>query len=484
MALSPRVPATRAPHPARGAPARPRPAAAGAAELRLHRGVLVGLAAVVPLVAALWGFASQQHGAPRWPGDLVEPVVRGTIRTADGTVLADGPVGARRYPQAGLAGSLVGFTGAPQADGSYGLEGLEHSLDARLQAGEDVVLTLDATVQAAAEAHLAATVAATEARAATAVVLEVGSGRVLAAASWPTYDPNAYWEASPEVWQSRALLHTYDPGSVMKPFVVAALLETGRLTPDERVPAPPTLRVGLKTFRDVVSHDAELTVADVLRYSSNTGTIELAQRLESPELHAWLAGFGFGQPMALRSVYTRAGGLPDPQRWVPQDHASIAIGQGISTTNLQLAAAYAVLAQDGLYVPPRLVEDESVPSPHRVLAPETAMAVRSMLTHVVEAGSLRSAALPGIATAGKTGTADVYDPAAGGYVAGRYALSFAGMFPAERPEVVMVVTVHEPVTVTSSTLVAAPLFRAIGAEVVAHWAVDPDAPAWARAAVR
>lgn len=484
MALSPRTTP-----PARATVATPRqPDRRGAPtptpELRLHRGVLVGLAAVLPLVAALWGFATQQHGAPLWPGTLVEPVVRGTIRTADGAVLAEGPVGARRYPQAGLAGSLVGFTGAVQATGNYGLEGLEHTLDARLQAGGDVVLTVDATVQAAAEAQLAAAVANTQAQAASAVVLEVGTGRVLAAASWPTYDPNAYWEAPRATWQNLALLHTHDPGSVMKPFVVAALLEAGRLGPDELVPSPPTLRVGRQTFRDVVSHDPLLSVADVLRYSSNTGTIELAQRFESPELHAWIAGFGFGQPMALRSAFTRAGSLPDPNRWVPQDHASIAIGQGVSTTTLQLAAAYAVIAQDGLYVPPRLVEDEAVPAPHRVLSPETAMAMRAMLTHTVDAGSLRSARLPGIATAGKTGTADVYDATLGGYAAGRYALTFAGMFPAERPEIVMVVTVHEPTTSTSSTVVAAPLFRAIGAEVVAHWAVDPDAPEWARVAVR
>ncbi|MDF1523084.1 MAG: penicillin-binding protein 2 [Trueperaceae bacterium] len=463
-------------------PTRSNPAVPG--ELRMHRGVLVGLAAVIPLLAALWGFAAQQSGAPSWPAGLVEATVRGTILTADGAVLAEGPVDARRYPQAALAGSLVGFTGSLQASGAYGLEGLEHSFDARLQRGEDVVLTLDATVQAAAEAHLAATVAATGARAASAVVLEVGTGRVLAAASVPTYDPNAYAAADPDAMQNRALLQQYEPGSVMKPFVVAALLESGRLTSDESIPTPPTLRVGLQTFRDVAAHEDELSVADVLRYSSNTGAIALAQRFESVELHAWVAAFGFGQPLAMPSAYTRSGSLPDPERWVPQDHASIAIGQGVSTTNLQLAAAYAVIAQDGLYVPPRLVEGDVVPDPHRVVSPESAMAVRTMLTHTIDAGSLRSARLPGIATAGKTGTADVYDAALGGYAPGKYALTFAGMFPADRPEIVMVVTVHEPETSTSSTVVAAPLFRAIGAEVVAHWAVAPDGPAWARAAVR
>lgn len=454
------------------------------AELRLHRSVLVGIAVVLPLLTALWGFARQQHGAPSWPSTLVETPTRGPILTSDGAVMAEGPVGARRYPQAGLAGSLVGFTGRVQATGHYGLEGVEYALDGRLQAGDSVVLTIDATIQAAAEAHLAEAVAATAAKAASAVVLEVGSGRILAAASWPTYDPNTYQDAPADTLQNRALLQQYEPGSVMKPFVIAALLESGRLLPDEQVPTPPTLRVGRQTFRDVASHEPFLRVEDVLRYSSNTGAIALAQRFQSAELHAWVAGFGFGQPMALTSAYTRSGSLPDPGRWVPQDHASIAIGQGVSTTNLQLAAAYAVIAHDGVYVPPRLVEDEAVPPPHRVLSPETAMAVRAMLTHTIEAGSLRTARIPGVSTAGKTGTADVYDAAVGGYVPGHYVLTFAGMFPAERPEIVMVVSVHEPTLASSSTLVAAPLFRAIGAEVVAHWAVSPDAPEWTRAAVR
>jgi cell division protein FtsI (penicillin-binding protein 3) len=459
-------------------------AAPAAPELRLHRGALIAIVATMPLLAALWGFALQQRGAPEWPADLVDAAPRGRIVSSDGQVLADGPVGARRYPQGTLAGPLIGFTGAVQPDGRHGLEGLEHTLDDRLRTGEHVVLTIDATLQAAAESRLAETAAAYEARSATAVVLEVGTGRVLAAASWPSYDPNAWRTSDPAAMRNRPLVQQYEPGSVMKPFLVASLLESGRLDAGEAIEAPMTLRVGWKTFRDVAQHDPTLSVADVLRYSSNTGTIALAQRFDSAELHAWLAAFGFGQEMALRSAFAARGSLTDPARWVPQDHATIAIGQGVATTNLQLAAAYAVIAQDGLYVAPRLVEDEWVPPDYRVISPETALAVRRMMQHTVEAGSLRQSAVPGVPTAGKTGTADVYDADLQSYVAGKYALSFAGMFPVERPEVVMVVTVHEPVLLTSSTLVAAPLFRAIAAEVVAHWAVAPDAPAWARAAVR
>jgi cell division protein FtsI (penicillin-binding protein 3) len=447
--------------------------AASPSELRLYRSWLMAAVLVLPLVIALAGFASLQRGAPAWPQPLVEAPHRGAVTAADGTVLAEGPAEARRYPNGTLAAGLLGFTGAVQPDGRYGLEGLEYTLDARLQSGDAVRLTIDPTLQAAAESRLAESVLATRAESGSAVIIEVGTGRVLAAASYPTYDPNAWTGVRREDMINRPFLHQYEPGSVMKPFVVAGLLESGRLGPDELLDAPMHLRVGTKTFRDVVQHDPVLSVADVLRVSSNTGTIAMGNRFTSAELHAWLAAFGFGQEMPLRSAFTRPGLLNAWDRWVPQDHASVSIGQSVSTTALQLAAAYAIFANDGWYVPPRLVEDEAVPDPHRVLSPEVAMTIRHMLAYTVEGSGLRGSRIPGVTTAGKTGTADIYDNALGGYTQGDYIVGFAGMFPAEQPSVVMVVYVEKPRTSTSSTLVAAPLFRAIGSEVVAHWGIAP-----------
>jgi len=442
-------------------------------ELKLHRGWLLALLLTLPLAASLAGFAAVQRGAPMWPDALVELPARGAIIASDGTVLADGPAEARQYPHGSLAAPLLGFTGAIQPDGRYGLEGLEFTLDQRLQSGEHVRLTLDPTLQAAAESHLAESVIATQAESGAAVIIEVGTGRVLAAASYPTYDANAWRGAERDTMLNRPFLQNYEPGSIMKPLVVAALLESGRIAPDALIDSPMHLRVGSKTFRDVVQHDPILSVADVLRYSSNSGTINLAQRFESAELHAWLAAFGIGQPLPLRSTFTRSGLLNAWERWVPQDHASISIGQAVATTALQMAAAYAIIANDGMYVAPRLVEDEVVPEPHRVLSPEVAMSVRHMLQHTVEASGIRASRIPGITMAGKTGTADIYDTDLNAYVPGDYTVSFAGMFPADRPEVVMVVYVQKPRTSSSSTLIAAPLFRAIGSDVVAHWGIAP-----------
>ncbi len=442
-------------------------------ELRLHRGWLLALVLTLPLAASLAGFATVQRGAPAWPEALVEMPARGALLASDGTVLADGPAEARQYPHGSLAAPLLGFTGAVQPDGRHGLEGLEYTLDERLRTGDSVTLTIDPTLQAAAEAHLSESVLETEAENGAAVIIEVGSGRVLAAASFPNFDANDWRRAEREAMQNRAFLQHYEPGSVIKPFVVAALLESGRIQPEEIIDTPMHLRVGSKTFRDVVSHDPRLSVADVLRYSSNSGTINLARRFESAELHAWLAAFGFGQSLPLRSTFTRSGQLNPWQGWVAQDHATIAIGHSVATTALQMAAAYTIIANDGLYVPPRLVEDEAVPAPHRVLSPEVAMTVRHMMQYTVEASSLRQNAISGVTMAGKTGTGDVFDVELNSYVPGDYTVSFAGMLPAERPEVVMVVYVQKPRTLTSSTLVAAPLFRAIGADLVAHWGSAP-----------
>lgn len=449
--------------------------------LRFRRGWMILPAIVLPLLASLVGFALKKPAVSPLPAPPVEEVTRGRILAADGTVLAEGMSAARFYPQGSMAAPLLGFTGAIQPDGRYGLEGMEYRLDATLQAGHDVRLTLDPVLQSAAERHLAAAAEQHAAESGAAVVLEAGTGRVLAAASYPSFDPNAWQQAGREQMLNRPFQQVYEPGSVIKPLVVAAALDDGLLAPDETIEAPMTLRVGQKTFRDVAWHEPLLTVPDVLAYSSNSAMIHLGERFEPARLHDWLYRFGVGRDLDLTSAFTRSGILNDWHRWVPQDQAANTIGQNLSLTPLQLAAAYAVFANDGLYVPPVLVEGEEVPPPHRVLSPEVARSVRGMMEHVMERGGLRSSVIPGVRVAGKTGTADVFDPVSGTYPADDYALTFAGMFPAEAPEVVVVVMLMKPEASSTSTYVAAPVFRAIGSETVAYWERRPQAPVVASA---
>ncbi len=447
--------------------------------LRFRRGWMILPAIVLPLLASLVGFALKKPAVNPLPAPPVEEVTRGRILAADGTVLAEGMSAARFYPQGSMAAPLLGFTGAIQPDGRYGLEGMEYRLDATLQAGHDVRLTLDPVLQSAAERHLADSAITHSAESGAAVVLEVGTGRILAAASYPTYDPNEWQTADRSQMVNRAFQQVYEPGSVVKPMVVAGLLEDGLLSPDELIDAPMTLRVGTKTFRDVAWHEPVLSVEDVLAYSSNSAMIFLGQRFEPAHLHDWLWRFGIGRELDLDSAFVRSGILNPWHRWVPQDQAANSLGQNLSLTPLQLAAAYSIFANDGVYVPPVLTEGEEVPEPHRVLSPEVAQGVRSMMVHVMENSGLRNSILPGVSVAGKTGTADVYDDVTGTYPPDDYALTFAGMFPAEAPEVVMVVMLMKPDPDSTSTYVAAPIFRAIGSEIVAHWGQQPQAPALA-----
>jgi cell division protein FtsI (penicillin-binding protein 3) len=446
-------------------------------ELFLTRRHLMLFVMVMPLLLALAGFALQGSQTPSWPGQLPDPEPRGRILASDGTVLAEGRPERRRYPEGSLAAHLIGFSGRIQPDGRYGLEGLEYTFDRQLQRGQDVRLTIDPGFQAAAQTELRATMEAVEAENGAVVMLEAGTGRILAAASYPEFDPNRQASFEREALINRAFLHQYEPGSVLKPLVLAALMESGRLSPRETIAAEPCLRVGNMTFCDVASHENELSVQDVLRYSSNTAMLHLTERFSPAELHAWLGRFGFGRRLDIDSTFTRAGQLNPWQGWVPQDQASVTIGQSMSVTALQLATAYSIFANDGLLVTPHLVEGETVPEPVEVLSPEVAYTIRTMLQYTVEESGLRRSRIPDVSMAGKTGTADVFDSEVGRYVEGDYTLSFAGMFPAERPQVVMVVYVQKPRKDVSSTYVAAPLFQAIGTEAVARWGLPPaEAP--------
>ncbi len=437
-------------------------------QVRRLKGILVALALVLPLLGSMYGFARLGNQAPAWPSQLTDAPPRGSILARDGSILAGGPVSNRRYPAA-LAPQLIGFSGQLQPDGRYGLEGLEYTYDSFLQAGSDLVTTINPVYQSIVQAHLAASAQEYGAESGTVVMLQVGTNEILAAASWPDFDPNDRNGSSPENFINRAFLSQYEPGSVVKPFVIAALLESGRLQPRELIKAEQARRVGSQTFRETVWHEPQLDSYDILRFSSNTAMTYLTERFTPEELHVWLSHFGFGRDLGMSSVFTRSGGMNHWSNWVPQDQASVTLGQSLSTTTLQLAALFSVFANDGVLVSPRLLQGEEPGQVRRVLSSKTAREVRDMLTYTVETSGLRNAMIPGMTLAGKTGTADIYDVAQGRYVPGDYTLTFAGMFPADEPEVVMVVSLQKPDSAATATYMAAPLFQAIGTEIVATW---------------
>lgn len=404
----------------------------------------------------------------------------------------------RQYPHGPLAAQVVGFV---NIDGR-GLEGLERSLDGLLrgraetvqmvrdargrsvEVGDDVpgdpalrqgahvTLTLDAYLQELAEQELEAVLRRFRAKAATAVVMDPRSGEVLAMANVPRFDPNRFWKSSPAERRNRAITDVYEPGSTMKGILAAAALEAGVVRPGERIDCGHgAYRVGGRTIHDHEPHGL-LSFVDVVRYSSNIGSAKVAQRLGVRRYAAALRRFGFGRPTGIELPGEVSGLIRPEKSWKPIDLVTAAYGQGLAVTPLQMARAYAVIANGGRQVLPHVVREVSdaegsllyrfqSPPLERVLSAATAAAVRDMLVAAVEEGTGRAAAIPGIAVAGKTGTAQKVDHATGRYSARDYVASFVGFAPANDPRVVVLVVVDSPRGSHYGGVVAAPVFRRI-----------------------
>lgn len=451
--------------------------ASNPSNLRLDRRVFMHLVLWLPLLAAFYGFSRRLIVQPTFPPALSEEAPRGRILASDGTILAEGSADTRIYPQGNLAAHIVGFSGALQNEesGLYGLEGLELTHETTLKSGQDIVTTIDPNLQAVAQAKLAEVITSVKAENGSVVMLEAGTGRIVAAASYPDFDPNTQGSVrNRDRMVNKAFMRQFEPGSVMKPFVIASLLAEGRVSLGEYIDTPMQYKEGDKLFRDVTKHDPQLTPWDILRYSSNSGMLALTKRFSDAELRRWLWHFGFGQDVDLGGTYTRVGRLRDTP-WVPQDQASITIGQSMSTTALQLAAAYSIFANDGVYIAPFLVEGSAKQPAYRIIPPEIALSVRALLKYTAEKSGIGNYAIPGISLAGKTGTADIFDVQKKAYIKDDYTVTFVGMMPAENPRFTMVVTVQKPRTDTSSTTVAVPLFTSIASEAVALWQL-PTSP--------
>jgi cell division protein FtsI (penicillin-binding protein 3) len=409
----------------------------------------------------------------------------------------------RAYPHRELASQIVGFANI-DGEGVRGVEQMEdawlrgkarriaverdargHLLadagtDPRIAAGRDVALTLDATLQAESETALDEVVEATGARGGVVVALDPATGELLAVAERPGFDPNRFRETPYATTRSRAFLDAPEPGSSLKPFVVALALQDGALAPDELVDCEEgSFRVPGKTLSDVKPHGL-LDPGGVLRVSSNIGAAKIGFKL-GPEAH-WrgLRAFGFGDATGSGFPDESSGLLRDWQRWRTLDHATISFGQGINVTPVQLAAASAALANGGVWRAPRLLaarrepggrwKPEAPPATHRVLRPRVADRVLHMMEGVVgPEGTGKYAALRGVRVAGKTGTAQKLDPETGSYSSRRYLAWFVGIAPADDPRLVVVVMVDEPRGMLhSGGAVAAPLFARVAASRLAR----------------
>jgi cell division protein FtsI (penicillin-binding protein 3) len=403
-----------------------------------------------------------QRALVRWPSPVEE---RGRVVSADGSLLASGPVTARVYPLGTTMSPIVGFVGRTE-----GLEGLERTQEAALRQGKTVALTLDARIQEAAERILMAAVARTNAEFASAVVLESQTGAVIAAASVPGFDPNA-WETAPATrWRNRAVLDEYEPGSVIKPLTVAALLDAGLTTPETLYDTPMARRYAGATINDIVPHPPQLSTQQVLRYSSNVGMTHLVEGVPSALLYRYFTAFGLGQDVTL-GLPTSNGLLRDPASWTPLGQATMAFGQGMTATTIQMAAAFNVLAAGGRFLPPYLLQGSKPLNRYQVIKPETARQMQAMLHAVIDDGIKTKAELPGYHVAGKTGTAQVV--VGGRYSPNVFTSTFAGFSPPEQPRFTVAVMVRGAQRDYQGSQLAAPVFKEISAALFSLYAMSP-----------
>jgi cell division protein FtsI (penicillin-binding protein 3) len=446
-----------------------------------------------------------------WLRRRLPPTVAQEVRglREPGLELVSDPL--RLYPNRELAAHVLGFEGV---DG--GLEGIERAWEDTLAGvpgkavvgrdalgreivterllqpsvpGQGVMLALDAHIQYLAEREIDAAWRRTGARAAMAVVLDPRTGDVLALAIRPTFNPNTFLHVpSRDVWRNRAITDPFEPGSTFKVILAAAALEEGVVRPDDRIYAENgQITIAKTTIRDWKKY-GWLTFGEILQHSSNVGAIKVGLALGVSRYYRYVTAFGFGAPTGVGLPGESRGLLRQPPRWSALSLPTMSIGQEVSVTALQLAAAFAALANGGTLMQPRLVRavlDETGREARRfeptavrqVVSPPTARLLTRLLVRVVEDGTGTRAAIPGYKVAGKTGTAQKLDPETRRYSQAAGVLSFVGFAPADEPRFVMLVLLDEPRTERWGSQAAAPVFAAIGREILRYLDVPPhDTP--------
>jgi cell division protein FtsI (penicillin-binding protein 3) len=401
----------------------------------------------------------------------------------------------RTYPSGQLAANVVGFVGGE----GKGLGGLEYGMQTELGgqdghiayevagggrriatgqeqgtqavAGSDVTLTIDRDIQWQAQQAIAARVAAANADGGTVVVMDPHTGKIFALASAPTFDPNTPGLATDLQRNNLAVTEAFEPGSTSKVMTMAAVLEEKKLRPNSHVTVPSTLTRHMKVFHDHDNHPTEnLTLTGVLAKSSNIGTILAAEKLTPEVLYSYLKSFGVGERSGLKFPGEAKGFLPVPSSWSGTSMPTIAFGQGISVNSVQAASVYATVANNGVRVTPSLVASTTdangtvhvapAPQTRRVISATTATTLRAMMETVVsDQGTAAIAKIPGYRVAGKTATAQRYEPKCKCYKG--YVASFIGMAPADNPALVVAVTLINPRNGHYGGAEAGPVFKSV-----------------------
>lgn len=404
----------------------------------------------------------------------------------------------RFYPAGEVTAQVVGFTNIDDK----GQEGIELAYDQALQgqpgkfsymkdlkgniirtlgqevpeqAGENIELSIDMRLQYMAYRELKAVVTEQRASSASAVILDVRTGEILAMVNQPSFNPNDRSDLEPEELRNRAVIDLFEPGSTMKPFSITAALRSGQYNTESIIDTNPGyLRFGRYTIRDFRNY-GEIDLETVLVKSSNVGTSRIALSLPQDTIWNMFYELGIGSPVGLGFPGETTGKLPMHPKWHPSEIATLSYGYGLAVSTLQLAQAYMVLANHGYKVPVTIFKQDIPPQGEQIIPANIAQDVVNMLQSVVTKGSGKKAQIPGYNVAGKTGT--VHKVGAGGYEYDQYISLFAGMVPASNPRLAMVVMVNDPKgRKYYGGEVSAPVFSRVMEGALTTLNIPPDRP--------
>ena len=434
---------------------------------------------------------------------LCPPTVRPKIMKLQINGISETPESTRFYPRGWAASQVLGSV---HLDGQ-GASGLEYFYNSQLHGvsgvrrivndaigqpiaiddvrtmkpGQTMKLTIDAALQDEVEQVLAGVGAQYSPKGATAIVMDPNSGSILALANWPRVNANDPGASPAYANQDRAVTFNYEPGSTFKAITVAGALQDNVVSPGTMLPVPSVLHVADRTIHDAEAHgDETLSVAQILKVSSNIGADEIGMRLGAPRFNYWVHRFGFGARTGVDLPGEDQGIILPLSKYSGSSMGNLPFGQGESVTPIQMAAAYSAIANGGVLRTPHVVQSiggrpAPVPAGHRIISATTAAELRGMLQGVLaDGGTASGAAIPGYDLAGKTGTAQVV--VNGNYSKTKYIASFIGMVPASAPKLVVAVMVDEPQGSIYGGSVAAPAFQKIVGWAVPYLGIAPTAP--------
>ncbi|MDQ6766357.1 MAG: penicillin-binding protein 2 [Candidatus Eremiobacteraeota bacterium] len=461
------------------------------------------------LLQAMQSSAAYIYLARNQPKSVAQKV---TALEAVGVGAKEEPMGLRVAPEGTIGSTVIGFTGVDD----QGLAGIEYQYNAALagrsgsvteetdaagrpipfgrrivrpaQAGTTVVLTIDRTLQYAADQILKATVQRYHAHDGSIIVMRARSGEILALSNWPNFDPNHFAASPPNAWKNQAVVDPYEPGSTFKLITAAAALDSGKVSLTDTFAAQDQLRVGGRIIHNaddglMASGHARETLDEIVTYSHNVGAAQVAIAVGKQTMYEYIHRFGFDEPTGIDLPGESAGIVGTPNDWWGSRLATIGFGQGVSVTPLALTRAYAAIANGGTLMRPLIVRALLAPdgsvigqtSPtaiRRVMSPQTAASLLNVLRDVVRRGTAKDVQIAGYALAGKTGTAQMVID--GTYVVGAYTSSFVGIIPADKPEYVILVKIDRPQGLYYGSIVAAPAFRELARRVLWREGVLPQ----------